>query len=328
MIRTVAKDNDESGTTRTGEQATACDSQQPQRSGDVRVWLLGQSPLRRFLAYVEKECAENVVRASLVDDWRTARDYYRELEHRERGFADQGDHRPIDETLYALAAQVEAEPSYRDAFDTLPTGIEMVELDRLVVHQWQVTHSHAEQVQRRLGPSPDHEAVFRTCLPLEHNRRNIRMERLDSRRYAFHGESEDFGFHEPALLEPEEVCHERFGPVAVILGLVLGFGSNFFSAVRIGDRVILNNGYHRAYALRALGITHAPCAVEKAVNVDELAVAVNPRVAEDAAFYAGASRPPLFKDFFDPRICRSLPSRSLVRRIEVSFEIRESLVPA
>lgn len=33
----------------------------------------------------------------------------------------------------------------------------------------------------------------------------------------------------------------------------------------------LNNGNHRVYTLRALGITHAPCLIQRALSREELA---------------------------------------------------------
>ena len=78
--------------------------------------------------------------------------------------------------------------------------------------------------------------------------------------------------------------------------------------------------------MHAAGITHAPCVVQTASRVDELQVCVKSRIADQAEFYFESARPPLLKDFFDPRIRKLLPVRRRVRQIEVSFEIRDYLV--
>ena len=88
--------------------------------------------------------------------------------------------------------------------------------------------------------------------------------------------------------------------MSAIVGLPVGFGSNFFTAIRHEDRVLLHNGYHRAYAMRALGITHAPCIIQTVTRRDELEVAAKEQVADNPGFYFGTARPPLLKDFFDP----------------------------
>lgn len=297
------------------------------KEGYAQICLLGQPPLSRFLEFAEDTVVEGAIvdRAALIDEWRAANDYYQELERSEAGIADQGEHRELDPGLATLAAQVKSHPSYRSTFDTLPTRFGMVELDRLIVHQWHITRNFVDALKGRIGPAADLAALFRICLPLDAPETPVQIQRVGSRRYVFRCESEDFGFHEPALLRPEQ-ADESFGAVAGIVGLVLGFGSNFLTAVRVGNRMLLNNGYHRAYALRALGITHAPCAIQMATRVDELQVIVNERVAANAQFYLASARPPLLKDFFDPKIRKVLPIRKKVRQIEVDFEIRDVLV--
>jgi hypothetical protein len=63
-----------------------------------------------------------------------------------------------------------------------------------------------------------------------------------------------------------------------------------------------------------------------ATCLDELQLTVNQQVAEEIGSYLHSPRPPLLKDFFDPRICRLLPLRRRVRQIEVAFEIKDSLI--
>ena len=130
--------------------------------------------------------------------------------------------------------------------------------------------------------------------------------------------------HQASLLRPEQlVGHESDGPIAAAVGLVVGYGSNFLSLIRSDDRVVLHNGYHRAVAMRAAGITHAPCIVQTVTRKDELEVSAADAVVEDPAFYFRTRRPPILKDFFDPRIVTTLKVRPLRRMIEVSFEVRE-----
>lgn len=299
------------------------------REDYAQIWLLGQPPLSRFLEFAEDTVVEGAIvdRAALTDEWRAANDYYEELERTEAGIANQCEHRELDPALATLAAQVKSHPCYRRTFDTLPTSFGMVELDRLIVYQNHVTRNFVDALKARIGPAPDLAALFRVCFPLDARAAPVQIQRVGSRRYVFRCESTDFRFHEPALLRPEQANgYESLGAIAGIVGLVVGFGSNLLNVVRVGNRMLLNNGYHRACALRALGITHAPCVVQTATRVDELQVTVNRRMVEDATFYLESARPPLLKDFFDPKIRKVLPIRKRVRQIEVDFEIRDFLV--
>ena len=110
------------------------------------------------------------------------------------------------------------------------------------------------------------------------------------------------------------------------LALVVGYGSNFLSVIRWEDRMVLHNGYHRAVALRAAGFTHAPCIVQDVTRRDELDLTAASTVAGDPAFYFRAPRPPLLKDFFDPRLRTVLHTRRAERFVEVSFEVKDYTV--
>ena len=289
------------------------------------IWLLGQPSLQDYLSFVQHnvENGADADRSSLIDEWRAANDHYHALEEREAGIADRAESRPLDPALTDLAEDVMADPRYHHTFDAVPTSFAMVELDRLVVYQTRVTGDFVERLKTRLDPAPDAKALFRFCLPLGTPEPDVRIRRMGSRRYVFLSESTDFRFHEPVLLRPDQISdYSSFGPIGGVIGLVAGFGSNFLNVVRDENRLILNNGYHRAVALRSLGITHAPCVVQLVTRRDELDVVGPQAVADDPAFYFKAPRPPLLKDFFDPKIRKVLRTYKTLKMIEVNFEVR------
>jgi hypothetical protein len=298
-------------------------------STQEEIWLLGQPPLRRYLGFVEEMAVGGDVadRSALVDEWRKANDYYHELEESEAGIANQVECRDLDPALAALAEEIKGDARYRHTFDSVPTQFGMVELDRLVVFQTRVVRPFVDDLTSRLGPAPSPETLFRFCLPPVHPEAPVRIRRVGSQRYVFSSESSDFRFHEPVLLGPEQVRdYHSFGPIAGIVGLVVGFGSNLLNVIRADDRLLLHNGYHRACALRALGITHAPCIIQTVTRRDELDIVAKREIADDPAFYFKAARPPLLKDFFDPKIRKVLRVHRRVKMIEVNFEVRDFIV--
>jgi hypothetical protein len=288
------------------------------------LWLLGQPPLARFLEFVRDSVVDGAQadRRALTAEWRAANDYYQELEQREAGIATSASHRGLDPSLQRLAEEVEAHPHYRQSFDALPTEVGVVELDGLIVCQNHVTRTFVDRVMARIGPAPSAEALFHACLPLDAPKPPVQICHVGSR-YVFRCESTDLRYHQTTVLRPEQVRdYDSFGTIAGILGVVVGFGYDFMSAVRVGKRVLLTNGYHRACALRAFGLTHAPCIIQTATRGDELHTAVRARVAEQPEFYFESARPPLLKDFFDPRIRKVLPLRSQVHLVEVTLEVK------
>ncbi|HYD24561.1 MAG TPA: hypothetical protein VEB68_07170 [Croceibacterium sp.] len=291
------------------------------------VWLLGQPSLRDYLAFHRSKVigGEAADARQLTAEWREANDYYYELEQAEAGIADTIDCRPLDRRLARLAGELERNPWFRATFDDLPYTIELVELDKLVVSQLHVENGFSGAIAARLGPAPPPSALFRFCLPAERELPPVSIRRLASNRYQFTSPSSDFREHSPRLLRPHEIGHlELPGPAAAFFGVSVGFGSNFVSGVRSGKRVLLQNGYHRCYALRSAGITHAWCVVEHVTRKDELRLTANETVAEDPEFYFAAWRPPILRDFFDPRIARPLLTRPMECAIEVEIKVRSS----
>lgn len=293
------------------------------------IWLLGQPSLGRYLDFVAEAVIDGarIPQRRLADEWRAANDYYAELEEREAGAADAVDWRALDPELQPLAAAVEADPRFGHTFPTLPVTFGMVELDRLVVYQPRVTGTFVERVARRLGPAPDPRAIFHACHPLEAEPPPLEIETTDDDRFLFTSQSHDLRFHEARLFRPAELPGYRsFGAIGGIVGLVVGFGGNFLNVIRSDDRLLLNNGYHRAVALRRLGVTHAPCVIQTVTRRDELALVGPQQAIDDPAFYFRAARPPLLKDFFDPRIAKRLPARPRRKVVEITYEVRRTYV--
>jgi hypothetical protein len=203
----------------------------------------------------------------------------------------------------------------------------MVELGKIVVSQRRVTLPFIQALQARLDPLPDLQGLFHFCQPLERRDPPVRIRRLGTDRFVFMSDSNDLRFLDTALLRADQITgYESVGPIGGVVGLVVGYGSNFLSVIRSDSRMVLHNGYHRACALLAAGITHAPAVIQTVTRRDELEVAAAQTVVDDPAFYFKAARPPLLKDFFDPRIRTLLRARRLETMVEVHFEIKEHSV--
>ena len=91
--------------------------------------------------------------------------------------------------------------------------------------------------------------------------------------------------------------------------------------------MVLHDGYHRACALRQRGVTHAPAIIQTVTRVDELEVTAKKVVANWPEFYFQSARPPLLKDFFDPKIRRVWKTPKILKVIEVSYEVRDYTFP-
>jgi hypothetical protein len=306
----------------------------PQRSGsgatDVEVWLLGQPALSEYLDFVRTIVVGGAALdpAPVAAEWRAANAYYESLEKTQSGIADTARCEPLPASMAAQADQVRASPAYQKTYDIMPSEFRMVELDKLVVCQKSVTWTFVDAIVARLGAAPSGSALFDACVPVRERDLPVQAHTMGSGRFMFRSVSNDFRHHETTLLTPDQLRnYESHGPITNAVGVMLGFGSNFLSAVRVGKRLLLDNGYHRACALRALGVTHVPCVITTVATQDELEVVTKSSVARNADFYFKSHRPPLIRDYFDPKIRKAHTTHKLERIIEVTYKIKEYLVP-
>jgi hypothetical protein len=302
----------------------------PSPAGEDHIYLIAGATLREYLSFMTTEPvgAEAADRTALAAEWRAAHDRLARLRRAEEDWADDVRPRPLPAALEPLAAGVAADPIFRSAFDALPTRLALVELDRLVVSQKTIHLAHVRRLRDRLGAGPTPEQVFRLCLPADHPTPGHRVARVGSDSVVFVCESDDLRFHESVLLAPGQVTGYRpFGPVAGVVGLVVGFGSGYLNAIACEGRLVLNNGYHRAYALRELGLTHAPAVVQEVKRADEMGAAGGTAFRRNPDFYLRSPRPPVLKDYFDAELRKVVRLVPTARHVRVRFTVEEVDLP-
>jgi hypothetical protein len=242
-------------------------------------------------------------RGELIGEWEAARGHIRSLEAADHGLADNPPmSRPGPEYEPQLISLLR-DPLVRHGFNTVPSEVAIVDLDTLVVHQQHIDLAFVRHLQRVIGPAPGRDDVFRVCLPYHHPAPPVEWSRAGRDTFVFVSPSNDLRVLGTMSLRPDQIAgHPARGVLAAVVGIAVGFGGNFLNAVRAGNRIILNNGSHRAYALRDLGITRVPCIVQHVSTRDELELVAARAVRADPGHYLEARRPPLFKDYFDPRL--------------------------
>lgn len=102
--------------------------------------------------------------------------------------------------------------------------------------------------------------------------------------------------------------------------------TNSFSAIvvgKYGGRYYLRNGIHRAFLLRSLGITTAPCLLIEEQNPPPVLSQAYPTFA---ASVLSLERPPLLKDYFDPKLTIEIPLQRTHKIIKISPD--ETIIPA
>ena len=113
-----------------------------------------------------------------------------------------------------------------------------------------------------------------------------------------------------------------------VIGLAVGFGCNFLNAIHAEGRLILNNGSHRAYALREMGFTHVPCIVQHVSTRDELDVVAASAIRRDPDHFLKGRRPSMLRDYFNPKLRKVSPVHRKLKQVTVKFSVSETDIPA
>jgi len=80
--------------------------------------------------------------------------------------------------------------------------------------------------------------------------------------------------------------------------------------------------------LRDLGITHAPCIIQQVYSREELNVVASTAVNAQPDLFVRHPRPPMLKDYFDPKLRKIIPVIRRLRQVTLKFQVDEAFVPA
>lgn len=298
---------------------------------DDYVFLLGRPPIGEFLGFIRTMAldGQSAHQGALTREWRAASDHLTALEKSEAGMADNPPTGALPAQMQPFAQRVISDPMFQQAYRFVPTDIALVELDRLVVFQKFINLGFVQALKASLPSRPRGADVARLAFGLDRALPQPQFMQNSPNVYSFISPSNDFRFLENRIVTPEQVTgFTSTGRSVAYIILGVGFGSNYLNALHVDGRLILNNGSHRAYTLRDLGITHAPCLIQRVSRREELDLVASGDVQENPDRYLKTPRPPLLKDYFDSNLRRVVPVPRKNRLVRIQFGVEQSDVPA
>lgn len=298
---------------------------------DENVYLIGRPSLKGYIRFVRGHSVNPPARAEISKDWHCAHEYICQIEKQEAGAADNPPvtKLEVNSKYEPLLIEFLKDPLVQNNFNTVPTEVGFVELDRLVVYQKHIDLTFVRQLKQKLGPTPSDEDIFRTCLSCDHQHPPVKWSRMHDDRFVFMSPSNDLRFLGNMPLKSKHIKnYPPPGSLVGVIGIAVGFGSNFLNAVCAENRIILNNGSHRAYALKDMGFTHAPCIIQHVSTRHELDVVASSAIRRDPDLYLKHPRPSMLKDYFDPKLHRVFQVHRRLKQVTVKFEVDETYVPA
>jgi hypothetical protein len=235
---------------------------------------------------------------------------------------------PVPTGLQPLVNSYTADPLFQRQFQ-LPATVAFVEADKLVAYQRPVNLDHVERIVRRLGLDPSPEAVLRLCVSPQREMEPIQHLELGAAAHSFSSPNSDIRFLGAFLkrdLNADDlgVAEQGGVPVAAVIAFV-GYGTPMVNALKVGDRVVLNNGFHRVVALRRLGVEQIPVVLQHVSNPQ---LELGPELGGLSSTYLlQHPRPALVKDFFEPGFTVTLNVRERVKLVNLAVQAGQQEVP-
>lgn len=272
--------------------------------------LSGHAPIHEFVRYVKTRATDGqrADDVALTREWRQANARLKASVASDPRHMEMESPEPLAPHLARIADATLANSKGSKALEFVPHRWANIELDRLIVWQKYVNLGYANSIRDTLPPKPSDEQILQLATGDRGEAPVVHVNSLGSNSFAFSSRSNDLRVLGAVPLDPRNVSgYEPYGNAAAVLAVYVGYSVNVMWAVRLGNRVMLANGTHRAYALRAHGVTHVPCLISEASTRDDLDLLGLPEGARNNESNFTRLRPPLLKDFFDERLCKCIP---------------------
>jgi len=286
--------------------------------------LLGAMPQQQFLARLEQR-SDAFDRDDLATAWRTARETLSRLEEREAGCADDAGILAIPPEMAAQVDAVIATPAIAQAFARVPVMFGLIELDATMTARTVLIDERLEAMKTSWPAVPEDAALAAACLPQTAEPPPASRVSFDGRCLSIRDDHE--------VLQQLDIRIETGAPVSLpdapgavhtALRLLVGTSPPLVHAVRLGGRLLLVDGHHRARVLRALGVTFLPCIVSVCSDLDDVIAAAPSAGDLDLEALFESPRPPMLRDFGRGALVHTYsarrPGRLLQWRIEPSVQ--------
>jgi len=309
---------------------------EPAREIPVGTHLFRQEYLYAFAVQPEvanyirtQETGEDRERVSeIMQAWTQLRPRVQALIATEAGLADSIELTPVPDDLTAIVEGYAKDPIFARQFQ-LQTVVAFAEIDKLVAYQRQVNLDYVQRLSNRIGSNPSPEDLLRVCISPQREMEPIQHLELGLAAHSFSSPNSDIRFLGAFLkhdLTPEDLGFAQHGgvPAAAIIAFV-GYGTPMVNGFKVGNRVILNNGFHRVVALRRLGVDRIPIVLQLVANPQlELGSELG-GLSQD--YLTQHPRPALVKDFFEDGFTVTLRVRERIKLVNLGVQVGQQEVP-
>lgn len=222
---------------------------------------------------------------------------------------------PLERPAAALQATVTR------TFPHVATTLHWVNIDSLIAPQRNLDLDYIEQIKKEWPQEPTEAELVNICLG-SGKEVAIRVTENAPGQFVFSSASKDLRFLGTHIrrLQPHEEWPTS-GHAHLAVTALVGFGSPLASILKVNNRLILHNGFHRLYALRSIGVGAVPVVVQHIQWPQRELPTQILGISRD--FLLQSARPALMKDFFDPRLTCRLRGKPKIKTIQTQVTVNQ-----
>jgi hypothetical protein len=283
---------------------------------------LTQGELNNYLEIVSSDSDQR--KQEIKRSWPAAAAAFQQLVANEAGLPESIATKTLPPEMNDYLHHIRTDPAFAKTFANYPISFEYVEIDKLIAGQRTVHLDWVRQLIEKGKP----ENIIEFCLDPGQDSTPITIAR--SGNTAFTASSHNPGmrflgvFEQPYQADDVLGHHPGGQPVHAIV-LLLGYGISTINVYRVNQRLILGNGFHRLYALKTLGLTHAPAVVQQVTHPQ---LEMPPVISElPREHLVSTARPGLMKDFFDERLVCEITQKRFIKTLQVGWGTNDAQVP-
>ena len=268
---------------------------------------------------------EKTTAMDLADAWRDAAQVYDALKLSEPYPVEVPSVFPLPPEIATHCEKLLSRPHLQREFDLVPVALGMVPIAHLISSQQRINMQTVPLAKPpanlRQQDAISDQALAEMCFPLDAPPHRIEVLQEGGGSVTFIADNHDIRFFRAWLAQGEIAGYDGRGLVQQQLALPVGFSANVLNVIRFQNRLLLNNGHHRVYALFRRGVTHVPAIIQVCRHWEDVELVGPSEVFNNSSVYFDAARPPLLRDFFDARLTKLLAVRSSRKFVRLRYQV-------
>lgn len=292
-------------------------------------YLMGAMQQNALSSTVRLMCSpEDVGRLTeIVHAWQAASVRMTQLAESEAHLPDQIVIENPPESIQARLAEIKNDNLFSASFSAMPTSFKVVNIDQLVAPQREVNLDYVDTILERI-PGKKVEELVEFCVGPRSTPPELKSLQTAQNQMTYSSRSLDLRFlggsPKPITEGDIAVAYGGGQPVEVAT-LLVGFGAAPINVFMVGNRIVLNNGFHRVVALRMAGIARIPVVIQHVANPEfEFPEQI---LGLSRAYLLNQPRPVLVKDFFDDALTIELHLKPRRKTVKITWIMEDGVIP-